>query len=224
MIFPLTLTSKKQLTHDVFYLTFSSSESLKPAFYGQFITFLLKAGGRAYSIANTSWNSYEFIIKRLENWKGGSKEVCDILVGDTLRAVWPAGHFVLREQKDKKRLFLWTGTGFAPLYFQILGTYKLSLWWENRLVFWVREKKDVFMIEELNKIQQEKGSFSYNIYISREQTPEYNMGRITEFITLENIAWYEEFYLCGSHAMVVEAHKKLVELWVSEEQIFSEKY
>jgi ferredoxin-NADP reductase len=64
-----TLANKKQLTHDVFLLSFETPTS-SPAKYGQFITFLLKAGGRAYSILNQELNRFEFIIKRVENGRG----------------------------------------------------------------------------------------------------------------------------------------------------------
>lgn len=223
MIFLLTLKEKKQITHDVYLLTFCSDTDIAMPKYGQFMTFLLHAWWRAYSIANSDGTHFEFLIKRLENGKGGSKEVCDISVWTQIRAVWPAGRFVLRETWNN-RLFLWTGTGFAPLYFQLLGSYMLGLGWKNKFIFGVREPKDVFFIEEMNQLKVEKWNFDYEIYTSWDYDERYHHWRITDFITRENIADFTEFYICGNQAMVADAKEKLLYFGIAKEFIFTEQY
>ncbi len=223
MIFLFTLQEKKQITHDVYHLTFSSNTVITMPKYGQFMTFLLNAWGRAYSIAYSDGNIFEFLIKRLENGKWWSKEVCDISLWTQIRAVWPAGRFVLRETLNNK-LFLGTGTGFAPLYFQVVGAYSLWLSWKNKFIFWVRESKDVFFIDEMEKLKSEKWNFDYEIYVSREQDERYNYWRITNFITQENIKDFQEFYICGNQAMVSEAKERLIHSGIAKEYIFTEQY
>lgn len=73
---------------------------------------------RAYSIAYSDGRRHLFIIKRLETGKGGSREICDLEIGTEVEIMKPMGHFVLRSI-ERPKLFIGTGTGFAPLYFQI---------------------------------------------------------------------------------------------------------
>lgn len=47
---------------------------------------------------------------------------------------------------------------------------------------------------------------------------------MTDWITSENISKYEEFYICGSPAMVKGAREKLEELGIEKEKIFFEQY
>jgi ferredoxin-NADP reductase len=63
----ITLTSKKQLTHDVYELTYSCPEmSKEPPKPGQYVMFQLAPGlNRAYSIAIISGAEFVLIIKRI---------------------------------------------------------------------------------------------------------------------------------------------------------------
>ncbi len=67
---------------------------------GQFVTFLIdKIWGRAYSILKLDWKKITLIIKKRESeeWgRWGSKIICDLNVWESLKWVWPAGHFLLR--------------------------------------------------------------------------------------------------------------------------------
>lgn len=222
MLSPFTLIKKSQITHDVYQLTFTRQKWKVEYLYGQFVTFFLRSWSRSYSIASTDGLEYQFVIKRLENGKWGSKEICDTEIWTELKAVWPVWKFTLRDTNNSK-MFLWTWTGFAPLYFQILWSYDLGLSSERKFIFWVREAKDIFYLEELENIK-EKWNFSYEIYVSREEVVWYKYGRITEYITKENIENFQEFYICGSPAMVSEAKSKLLALWISSDMIFSEEY
>lgn len=85
----LTLQNKKQLTHDVFELEYTSSESLNIT-PGQFL--LCDTAGdpklrRSYSVSWAAGTSVFFIIKRLPEGKGGSMAICDQTIGHTMQ-VW----------------------------------------------------------------------------------------------------------------------------------------
>ncbi len=72
-----TLRKKISLTKDVFELHYTVETPLS-YFPGQYIMFFLSSGlRRSYSIAWTDGTNFMFIIKRLENGGGGSKEICD---------------------------------------------------------------------------------------------------------------------------------------------------
>ena len=223
MVF-FTLISKKLIAHDVFWLNFKTLGNVKMPIEGQFLTFLLpKSGGRAYSILQSDKEHFEFIIKRLENGRWWSKEICDLPLGSEIKWVGPAGHFILKET-SKNKLFFATGTWFVPLYYQILGSTQKNLSCQLKLIFWVREQKDIFYEHELKKIEKHNPNFSYDLYLSQEKHEDYSYGRITQYIDEVTIKDFEEFYICWNPSMVDEVEKKLLELWVLKESIFMERY
>ncbi len=70
--------------------------------------------------------------------------------------------------------------------------------------------------------------FTHISYFSREQITSDNLfqktGYVTDWITAENILKYQEFYLCGSPAMVKSVREKLEELGIQKEKVFFEQY
>ena len=220
-----TITEKIELTHDVYEMSFETEEKIDMD-YGQFVTFILPGiGGRSYSVLESIWNTIKLIIKKVElsdSGRWGSIFICDSKVGDVLQWVGPAGHFVL-QRNEKNKLFIGTGTGLVPLYNQILWVNELNINCEMKMLFWVRRENDLFYIGELNSLS-EKDNFSYKVYTSREKVWDYNEGYVTKFLTKENVKKFWEFYICGMPAMVDACEKKLKELWVDSETIFSEKY
>lgn len=113
-----TLQSKRALTEDVFELVFVSASPVNKPQAGQFISFTLSPDiRRAYSLAYARENELTFIIKRLPEGKG-SPILCDMPIGTVVEALGPLGKFVL-QKNNKSKLFIGTGTGFAPLFFQI---------------------------------------------------------------------------------------------------------
>jgi NAD(P)H-flavin reductase len=224
MLQNFSLIQKEKLTNDIFLLTFKNQGISKYPLCGQFMTFLLpKSWWRAYSILDSDGENYFFIIKRLEEGRGGSKEICDGEIGTTYKTVGPAWHFILHNTQ-KNKLFLWTGTGFVPLYFQIIGAIRKEIPCNLKLIFWLKEEKDIFFEKNLEKIKKENKNFDYQIYLSREENKNYTFWRITQFLTKENIANFEEFYICGNPHMIESVEEKLFEMGIEKEQIFTEKY
>jgi NAD(P)H-flavin reductase len=136
----------------------------------------------------------------------------------------PLGHFTLRDTSNNK-CFIGTGTGFAPLYCQMLAS-SMS---ENKpekvaFIFWVRDNGDTFYKDEITTLGERFSDFTSVPYLSRWDLPGYEKGYVTDWITNEHIRSYEEFYLCGSPAMVKSAREKLEALGVMKEQIFWEQY
>ena len=116
-----TLTDKKQLTHDVYELTYSCNDIVKEyPKHGQYVMFQLAPGlNRAYSIASFEGETFTLIIKRIPDGRG-SPLICDAEVGATFSGMLPLGHFVLQDN-SRSKCFIGTGTGFAPVYCQALG-------------------------------------------------------------------------------------------------------
>lgn len=220
------VTQKTLLAPDVYEIHYDLWDEVK-MLSGQFITFLLpKIGWRAYSILELQWRVAKLIIKRwsLENWgRWGSIMLCDAQLWDEFKCVWPAWHFSLT-QEDVSRCFLWTGTGFVPLYNQIQAS--LDRWDSSqlKLVFWVRKHEDLFYISELDKLTEKYKNFSYSLYLSREETENTTKWYITDYLSWEIINSYKEFYICGAPWMIESCQNILAHSKVKEENIFFEKY
>lgn len=204
----------------------------------QFITFLIeKIWWRAYSILKLDWKKITLVIKKRELddwWRWWSKLICELNIWDSLRWVWPAWHFLLRENVDNK-LFIWTWTGLVPIFNMInyaLENYKDT---KIKLIFWVREEIDVFYIKELVEIKKQKPNFDFEIYISRVKDlhkfqNQYENIKIHSWYTTnnlikENTKLFKEVYVCWAPAMIESSVEKLIQLWFKEnENIYYEKF
>ena len=96
-------------------------------------------------------------------------------------------------------------------------------------IFGVRSFIDAFYEDEIQNLEKHFENFEYYQYFSREsefQKSEHNkqQGYVTDWITQENISKYEEFYLCGSPAMVKWGREKLEALGIQKENIFWEQF
>lgn len=230
-----TLISKKQLTHDVYELVYTCSDLIRESPKSwQYVMFqLLPWLNRAYSIASFWEQDFTLIIKRIPDGKG-SPMICDAEIGMIFSGMLPLWHFVLHDTPISK-CFIWTGTWFAPLYCQMLGCLRFRelhfgigdwidfLSW-IAFVFWVREYQDVFYSSEIQELGSHFDDFEYLTYLSREEREGYKKGYVTDWIIPENIAKYEEFYLCGSPVMVKWAREKLEALGIEKEKIFWEQF
>lgn len=219
----MRLIKKEKLTHDVYELVFDCDKSLI-VLPGQFITFVLTSWlRRAYSISNQIWNKFEFIIKRLEDWRWWSKELCDLDIWVSLDFIWPVWHFVLKKN-DSSKLFIWTWTGFAPLYFQIINA--LEKWFLGKVyfIFWIRESRDIFYGKQLNFLKNRYTNFDFRLFLSREDKIWVLSWYVTDFLIKDNIFEFGEFYICWSPAMVESSRQKLEDIWIEKENIYFEKY
>ncbi|MDP2091346.1 MAG: FAD-dependent oxidoreductase [Candidatus Gracilibacteria bacterium] len=226
MIQKFELIKKINLTDNVYELTFKGENELdmKP---GQFVTFLLdKIGGRAYSVLEKDGRNIVLLIKKWEldeGGRGGSKYICEQEIGTNLRGVGPAGHFVLKENSNNK-LFIGTGTGLVPLYNQIIGAIDKELDTRLKLIFGLREIKDIFYTTELNNLKKDNSNFDYEIYLSRAESEGTKKGYVTDYLNKEIVEIYKEFYICGMPSMIDSTIEKLISLGVDETNIYFEKY
>ena len=220
---PFTLIHKNKLTHDVYELIFIIPESIEVE-PGQYVLFHLPKSKlrRAYSIGYTNGLTFTFIIKQLDGGVG-STEICSLERGEEIIGMVPLGHFVLKHTSAPK-LFIGTGTGFAPLYFMIRAMMDTGIEAPLMYIFGVRSVSDIFYIDELNRMKQVYPLFDYKIFLSQEDVTDTTRGRVTDFLTPENISPYGEFYLCGSPAMVKDARGKLEDSGIVKEKIYFEQY
>ncbi len=219
-----TLVEKKILTHNVFELVYSCpdmvSEMPSP---GQYVMFQLAPGlNRAYSFASYKSGEFTLIIKRVGIGKW-SPIICDAEVGTTFTGMLPLGHFILQNTVVSK-CFIWTGTGFAPLYAMVLELARQGDFHENiTFLYGVINEWDAFYTNEIKSLCSTL-SIDFRQYFSEDTKDYATTWLVTEWILRENIASYQEFYICGSPAMVRDARAKLEELGVPKESVFFEPY
>ncbi len=118
-------------------------------------------------------------------------------VGQTISGMGPLGHFTLTDG-EVSRLFIGTGTGFAPLYFQIRALEQRKAASRTHFIFGVRTEDEVFLQSDIARIQSENSNFSFEQYISRpsDSTSHYQKGYVTDALTPEYISQFQEFFIC----------------------------
>jgi len=228
-----TLIGKKNLTADVYELIYRADDlvAAKPQ-PGQYVMFQLAPGlNRSYSFANFDlggeYPTFTLIIKRVEAGRG-SPDICEAPIGTEFSGMLPLGHFTLQDTA-KNKCFIGTGTGFAPLFCQLANIQQTDI--AVAFIFGVRFFGDFFYDRELHRALHRCSRSTSVQFFSQETALEQFSGKatprtgyVTDWITADNIAEYEEFYLCGSPAMVKSAREKLGELGVTKEQIFWEQF
>lgn len=227
--FFITLAEKKQLTHDVYELIYTSTNtpSIIP---GHFLLCETDPANpklrRSYSISNfQEWNIH-FIIKVLLNGKGGSRAICHQEIGHIMQVWWPMGTFVLPTLATEKLIFIGTGTGFAPLYFQAKHILESSPNTSLHFIFGVREERDLFYREIFWEWSNKYPNFSYQFCISQGDGTIYFRWRVTEYLrNTQGIIDKETLYsICGSPAMVQDVREILSVSGIEKDNIFFEQY
>lgn len=218
------LINKKQLTEDVFELIFKPSEK-KEIIPWQFVIFNIqkidKIIKRAYSIAdyNEKTSEITLLIKNIWYW---SNLICCLNIWEKLSWMYPLWVFTLKKT-DNNKLFLATGTWFAPIYYQAKSFLEKNNS-QNKvlLLFWLRYEKDVFYKEKLEKLKQKYKNFDYKIFLSREMQTWYEYWYISSYLSKDNIKDFDEFYICWWPQVVKPIVEDLKEK--SKENIFFESY
>jgi NAD(P)H-flavin reductase len=225
------LVEKNKLTHEIYELIFEWEDEMEFN-SGQFITFLLPLiWGRAYSILKMNGKKITLIVKKRgkENWgRWGSKLICELKIGENLKWVGPAWHFLLNENENNK-LFIGTWTWFVPLYCQIISAIKKWLKWNLMLIFWMRNYEDLFYIEKLEKLKKNNPNFDYKIYLSRlwnEEKIKYKCNKwyVTDYLIEENIKKFRDFYICWIPIMIKSSKEILEKSWINKKNVFTEEY
>lgn len=68
----------------------------------------------------------------------------------------------------------------------------------------------MFYIEELRALKEQYRQFDYEIFLSREETLNTKKGYVTNALSPDCVANFEEFYLCGGGTMIEDSKKLLL--------------
>jgi Na+-transporting NADH:ubiquinone oxidoreductase subunit F len=234
-----TVESIRDMTHDVKELVFKLDGDDRIEFTaGQYVQIETPIYGslkepvyRAYSIANPPRENdrIKLLIRRVPEgicttW------VFDILKeGDPVTISGPYGHFRLSET-DSEILMIAGSTGIAPIV-SILEHMKDDEQARNRkarFFFGAVALKDMFYLDECEKLEQELPNFQFVPALSQpadEDNWQGETGLITEVLDRHVDQGAEaEGYLCGSPGMIDASIKVLNEKGIPEERIYYDKF
>lgn len=224
--FQATVLGHKKLIDDVIFLSLSAPKEFS-FLAGQFITLRVEQGVefrmKSYSVLNppSEKGKVDLCIKIVDG--GFASEVLKkAKKGDSFQIKGPFGHFVFEEDDKNKEIWLiGSGTGVAPLYSMLKEHLATSKNKKFVLIFSVREKKDLFLDEELTQLEKKYAHFTYIPTLTREKWKGAT-GRVQEHLPadLEN----KTFYICGLKELVLETKEALLKKGAALKNVKSERY
>jgi NAD(P)H-flavin reductase len=152
----------------------------------------------------------------------GSKWMLGLQVGNPVEMMAPLGRFTVNHESARKKIFVATGTGIAPFRAMLLDTTDNRIPNEQMSLYWgLRSVEDIFINDELERIDSERDNLKYYLALSRppEGWSGYT-GHVTDLIFAQekDIAACD-YYLCGNKQMILEMQTRLTEKGVPKEQM-----
>ena len=212
------LTSKRRLTPSVWEVVLCLDEKISPWAPGQFAR--LHVGDNAwrdYSIAGLEDNRLRLLISTRTGGRG-SQFIENADTGTSTVVELPLGGFGLADS-DRRRLFIATGTGIAPMLAMFAQAPGIE---HDTLLFGCRRRD-----EDLTTLIESPMPGRVLRCLSREEEPDTFHGRVTDALAelagdLRLEPRCTDVYLCGSAAMVSDT-RRLLEL-AGYSSIFTEPY
>jgi Na+-transporting NADH:ubiquinone oxidoreductase subunit F len=239
-----------QITCPPFRMKFSDLD-IEPAFRDEWDRFGLwryqagtaKATTRAYSMANyADENDIIMLVVRIAVPPPGAPEsvppgvvssyIFSLKAGDKVSVSGPFGHFFAADTKAEMVL-VGGGAGMAPMRSHILDQLK-RLKSKRKITFWygARSRRELFFVEEFNRLQAECENFQWFAALSEPRTEDEWDGR-TGFIHEVLYQGYLkdhpapedcEYYLCGPPMMVKALRNMLDNLGVDPDNILFDDF
>ncbi len=184
---------------------------------------------RAYSVASDPCETgrIELEIRYVPNGICTTYVHKHLKVGDRVTLNGPYGTFGLRPT-ERELIFIAGGSGMAPIRAILLEMVRTKNLRPCRYFFGARTARDLFLVEEMRRIESELPNFRFIPALSApdpEDRWEGETGLITEVVGrhVPNAA-QAEAYLCGSPLMIDACIKVLREKGMPEENVFYDKF
>ena len=233
--------------HDLKYTDFDIDERFRDEWdrynLWQYESHVKKTESRAYSMASFPLEKTQVKLNvRIATPPPGadpsippgimSSYIFNLKPGDKAVISGPYGEFFAKET-DNEMVFIGGGAGMAPMRSHIFDQL-IRLKSKRKMTFWygARSLREMFYVEEFNKLAEENDNFEWHIGLS-EPLPEDNWTGYTGFIHnviyenyLENHPAPEdcEYYLCGPPMMNSAVIKMLIDLGVDREHIMLDDF
>jgi propane monooxygenase reductase subunit len=212
------------LTSDIWFLKLRPDETLefKP---GQYVDIAIPGSGgehRSFSMANTSPDTLEFMIKAYEGGRfSGLLADGSIKPGDALDVTGPYGVFTLRPSSPRRLLFIGGGAGMAPILSLLRHMQESGSEREAAYYYGARTEADLFHLEELSSLP-----CGFVPALSENSNGwKGESGLITDVVErLEGDIAEVDAYVCGPPPMVEAAIALLEAKGVPESHIYFDKF
>lgn len=228
----------RDLTADVRELLVETAEPAQFKFKaGQFVMLHVpqdpKPALRAYSISSTEQNDKGFrllfkYVKGVDGYPDGiaSRYVWGLHGDETLTFTGPFGRVFFHEPPTQQIVFLNTGTGLSQHLCYLESKCEQYPNLQYRLLFGVRNEKDIYFKTELEKLSKRLNNFQFEYVLSRSsESWTGKKGYVQNFIREFN---YKEipttFYLCGNNGMIKGTKATLAEDQFDPTRIFVEAF
>jgi CDP-4-dehydro-6-deoxyglucose reductase len=199
---------------------------------GQYVSFDLGEGyRRSYSIASSPAINHAFDLCVDVSPKGkGSDFLRKLRPGDKVQFLAPLGKFTMAPEdteKEKKLLFVATGSGITPLRSMILDLLEVRQDKRPIQLHWgLRHVEDMFWEEDFRLKHSYFTNFHFHLTLSKP--PEHwplCSGYVSDCVRSElELGSDWGVYICGSKVMIEEVTRLVIGMGVPEEQIHFEKF
>ena len=218
-----TVDTVEQLTSDIWFLKLTPEEEFefKP---GQYVDITIPGTEhhRSFSMANTTSDTLEFMIKAYEGGKfSGLLSDGKINPGDKLDVNGPYGVFTLRPSSPRRLLFIGGGAGMAPIL-SLLRALKANASEREKVYYYgARTEADLFQLEELGALD-----CGFVPALSEDSNGwSGEAGLITDVVErLEDDIAEVDAYVCGPPPMVEATIALLERKGVPEAHIYYDKF
>lgn len=175
----LVCVEKRRETHDVVTLVLQGTQPLlfhfKP---GQFVTLGVVAKGeqvwRSYTISSSPSRPYslEVTVKKVSGGLVSGYLVDEFAIGDSLKALPPAGEFNLAQSNTDKYLLLSAGSGITPMMSMTAFIADTRLTRDIAFVHSARSNSDIIFERRLRKLATHKAGFKLAFVLENMTEPE----------------------------------------------------
>ena len=235
--FTCVCTRIRELTYDIKEFQFELQQpgriDFVPGQYIQILTPVYEGSKeevyRAYSLASDpeKKNIIETIIRLVPG--GICTTYCfeHLKQGDTVKLNGPYGEFRLSDT-DAPVIFIAGGSGMAPIKCILHQMRNSGSKRPAKYFFGVNEPRDMFMLDEMKRFEQELDHFEFMPVMARPGDGakwDGETGLVTEAVerNIKNAA-ESEAYLCGSPGMIDASIKVLKQLGMPEDKIYYDKF
>jgi len=187
---------------------------------------------RAYSISSDpqDTSAIELIVRRVPDGICTTYLFDYLKKGETVKINGPYGHFYLREN-NAPIIFIAGGSGIAPIKCMLHHMKNAGINRKSIFFFGVRTTKDLFLVEEMEKMEDELEQFTFAPVVSQPE-PESEWkgatGRVTEvagdYLKKQSDVSDYEGYLCGSPGMIESSIEILSQFGITEDKIYYDKF
>lgn len=228
--FQATVSAIERLASTFYLVQFNLTDANTIDFRaGQYVVFSIPAPKLRHTMSIASTPKRRDAIEVLQDVAPGgqgSQWMLHLTPGNPVTFTGPLGRFAVNSVSSRKKVFVATGCGIAPLRSMILD-YLSSGGKEQVMLYWgLRHEEDMFWQEEFARLAGEYDTFRYLVTLSQPQDNwRGTRGRVTDHVTKEETTLAaSEFYLCGNRQMIIDMRKQLADRNVPEDQIYTETF